>query len=66
MRYCPNTAAESAYASAVVIVQNLWAGADADRQAELIVMLAPHLEAAIHAYVEASNGWGEIPQPSTN
>lgn len=62
----PGKAAEVAYASAVVIVQSLWAGACPDRQAELIVLLAPHLEACIHAYVEAANGWREVPQPSAN
>lgn len=54
MRYDSDLAAAVAYASAVVLVTECYAGCDADRRAELIVTLAPHLEASIHSYCEAA------------
>lgn len=66
VRFDAEVAATVAYASSCVLISERFAGANVDRQAELLAAFAPHIQAAIHSYCEAVCGVYALPTPSRN
>lgn len=64
VQYCEDTSATVAWASATTLIGECYAGAPPDRVAELLAVIAPRMQACIHAYCEAmAEAWVLVPGP---
>lgn len=66
MTYDPDAAAAVAYATAALMVNELFAGADPDRKTEVFVRVLPYFESDLLAYCDAVRGQHPKPVPGTN
>jgi hypothetical protein len=66
MPFDPDKAAEVSYASAVLMLRELYAGADPDTQTELLLRILPYISSAVLAYCDATAGWKPVPRPNLN